>query len=210
MNNEEVWKDIYFIKNGEVYDYRGIYQISNYGRIKSFHGKNAKILKQFVNNKGYYMIALHKKNNVKKFTIHSLVAYMFIPNVENKEEIDHIDTDKSNNNADNLRWVTREENLSNEISKMNHSKSMSNREITGEWRKNISNAMNGKNNPRARKVVQYDINGNMIKMWDYVKQVSNELNMSYFMLKETLNGNRKTNEYKGFVWEYCESGDMYE
>ena len=64
--------------------------------------------------------------------------------------------------------------------------------------------LKGKNNPRARKVDQYDLNGNLIKIWDYAKQVSKELNINYITLNDYLNGRRKTNEYKGYIWKYHE------
>lgn len=208
--SEEVWKDIYIFKNDEVYDYRNLYQISNKGQIKSLHNGKEKILKQYTNNKGYYMIDLHKNGSVKKFTVHFLVASMFILNTENKEEIDHIDTNKSNNNVENLRWVTRQENLSNEVSKTKHKKAMSNRMFTDEWKENIGKAVKGKNNPRAKKVAQYDLNGNLIKIWDYIKEVAIDLDISYWGLKETLNNGRKNNIYKGFIWKYYKEGETNE
>ena len=52
---------------------------------------------------------------------------MFIPNPDNKPEIDHIDTNKLNNRVDNLRWVTRKENLNNEITLKHYSVSNKNK-----------------------------------------------------------------------------------
>lgn len=197
-----IWKDIYFIRNDKIYDYRGFYKVSNAGDIKSLHGKNERIIKQFINNKGYYIVNLHKKNNVKKITVHSLVAHMFIENLENKPEIDHIDGDKSNNNVKNLRWVTRKENLSNVISKERHKKAMKNREITDEWKKNISNATQGSKNPRAKKIIQYDLSGNLIKVWDYIKQASEELLINKSGIINCCRGKNKT--AGGYIWRYYE------
>lgn len=55
---------------------------------------------------------------------------------------------------------------------------------------------------RAKQIYQYDLKGNIIKKWECIKQISDELNISYYMLKETINGKRNTYEYKGFIWKY--------
>ena len=57
----------------------------------------------------YYRI----KYNQQILYVHRLVAETFIPNPENKNQVDHIDRDPSNNNIENLRWVTRQENQNN-------------------------------------------------------------------------------------------------
>ena len=68
--------------------------------------------------------------------VHRIVAELFIPNPDNKPEIDHIDTNKINNRVDNLRWVTRKENLNNEITLKHFSVSNKNKGFTkGKGRK---------------------------------------------------------------------------
>ena len=110
MNKKEIWKDI---KN-----YEGLYQISSYGRVKSLErkdgiGRNIKerILKPGINTKKYFFISLSKNNNQKTYVIHRLVALHFIPNSLNKPQVNHIDSDKSNNYIDNLEWCTHSENI---------------------------------------------------------------------------------------------------
>ena len=102
---DEIWKDIV--------DYENLYQISNYGNVKSLNyrriGKEH-LLKQTTNNDGYKLIMLYKNGRGKMFSIHRLVAQTFIPNVLNKKEINHIDRDKTNNCANNLEWCTHKEN----------------------------------------------------------------------------------------------------
>ena len=114
---EEHWKDIVFEENGIVYDYRGLYQVSNLGNVKSLgNGKsNAskdKTLKPSTNANGYLFIILYKDGKQKYFRIHRLVAHMFIKNDDsiNKTEINHIDENKTNNCVDNLEWCTKEYN----------------------------------------------------------------------------------------------------
>lgn len=114
---KEVWKDIE--------GYEGLYQVSNYGRVKSLartkmnHGKSQlipeRIMSQEKNSSGYLRVNLYKNSDRKRMLVHRLVAHAFISNPENKPCIDHIDTDKTNNHADNLRWCTQKENCDNPI-----------------------------------------------------------------------------------------------
>lgn len=96
---QEIWKDIV--------GYEGLYQVSNMGRVRSL--KRNIILKPTsdMNGKGYYFVNL-KRGNPKK--IHRLVAKAFIPNPDNKPEVNHIDGNTKNNKIDNLEWCTHQEN----------------------------------------------------------------------------------------------------
>lgn len=90
--------------------------LSNYliyedGKIWSKHYK--KFLKDS-NCRGYRTIKLVNDDGIRINTsVHRLVARCYVPNPENKNEVDHIDNDKSNNHASNLRWCTRLENMCN-------------------------------------------------------------------------------------------------
>lgn len=110
----EEWKDIK--------GYEGLYQISNFGRVKSLRRKsqrkngviyciNEKILKGGNNGLNYFKVQLRDKNSNKKYAyIHRLVAKHFIPNPQNKPCINHLDCNPSNNRAENLEWCTKKEN----------------------------------------------------------------------------------------------------
>ena len=114
MIQDEVWKDIE--------GYEGLYQVSTCGNIKSLarivHSEKRgdykikeKILKQSDTTTGYKKVELCKDNEKRKsFKVHRLVAQAFIPNPNNKPEVNHIDGNKINNNIDNLEWVTSSEN----------------------------------------------------------------------------------------------------
>jgi hypothetical protein len=108
----EVFKDIE--------GYEGIYQVSNYGVVKSLErviirrdGRRRTIklkIKEGTHNKGYKRIALCDKNgNSKSYYVHRLVMKHFIG--DSDLYVDHIDGDKQNNHLDNLRYVTNSENL---------------------------------------------------------------------------------------------------
>ncbi|WAX14850.1 DNA endonuclease [Enterococcus phage EF36P1] len=97
---EEVWKD--------VAGYEGLYQVSNLGRVK--RATTGKVLKGYKNTTEYLGVNLCKNGKHKTHKIHRLVAQAFIPNPENKPQVNHIDEDKTNNMASNLEWMTAKEN----------------------------------------------------------------------------------------------------
>ena len=117
---DEIWKDIN--------SYEGIYQISNYGRIRSLtryvncspdnsfgHILKGKILKQGDNGNGYKYISLKKNGKRKNFYVHFLVAEAFIGERPRGADINHIDCNKSNNTLKNLEYISRQENINHAV-----------------------------------------------------------------------------------------------
>lgn len=88
------------------------YQISSYGRVKSFCKGKIKILKPLLSNGGYLYVPLYngERKSQDNFFIHRLVADFFIPNPESKPQVNHVDGCKFNNYVGNLAWCTVSEN----------------------------------------------------------------------------------------------------
>ncbi len=107
----EIWKDI----DG----YEDLYQVSNLGMVKSLerykqnHGKlqliPEKIKLKRLDQQGYELVDLYRDNKQKTIRVHRLVAEAFISNYGNKDTVNHIDGNKTNNKADNLEWASFEE-----------------------------------------------------------------------------------------------------
>ncbi|MBQ7704639.1 MAG: NUMOD4 motif-containing HNH endonuclease [Selenomonadaceae bacterium] len=98
-----------------VEGYEGRYQISNYGRVKNFYRNKERILIPKQNGNGYLHVCLTKNNSHKTVYIHILVAKAFIPNPENKPQVNHEDGDKFNCHVGNLKWQTQSENIKHAI-----------------------------------------------------------------------------------------------
>lgn len=86
--------------------YEGIYHVTEDGHIHN----SRKPLKTYRINSGYHALKLQKDGVKVSRLVHRIVAEVFIPNPENKAEVNHIDGDKTNNAVSNLEWVTSAEN----------------------------------------------------------------------------------------------------
>jgi hypothetical protein len=104
----EQWKPIIIEKQGVLYDYTGLYEISSLGRVKSL--RNAKCLKTHKNKHGYLRVGLNKDGCQQTFLVHRLVASAFLENPNDFPDINHKDENKENNCIDNLEWCSRKYN----------------------------------------------------------------------------------------------------
>lgn len=188
---KEIWKDIE--------GYIGLYQISNYGRIKSLSrvrkgNKGApvivpeKILKQSKTKDGYLHASLNKNGNNKKNKVHRLVSKAFIPNPENKPCIDHINGDKTDNRVENLRWCTHKENMNNPL-------------VLDIFKSRI-----GVKNGFSKSVIQFTKDNELIRKWDSMADVKRELGIDSSDISCCCSGKRKT--AGGSKWKYYDT-DTY-
>ena len=117
----EIWKS--------VTNYEGYYEVSNLGRVRSLtrqiekreNGnitiltRTGKITTAIITEKGYERVGLSKDAVQKNCLVHRLVGIEFIDNPEGKPQINHINGIKTDNNVDNLEWVTNEENFKHSV-----------------------------------------------------------------------------------------------
>lgn len=187
MMSNEVWK--------EIPGYNGRYQISNFGRVRSFSKwKNGGLLKPGkCGNPGPYLWVnlVYEKDRIKKNCyIHRLVAENFLDSVEGKTEVNHIDGNTLNNRADNLEWCT-------------HGENMKHASLSGALSKG-QDPYKGEKNPRSKAVLQYDLNGNFIREWGSVNQVMRETGIPADRIFRCCNPQKYPHEKtaKGFIWVY--------
>lgn len=104
--DEIVWNTLVY--NKEVFDQ---FEISNDGKIRNT--KTGRIYKTWFNHRGYEQVSVSLGNRKSKkiFKIHKAVAETFIPNKDNKPQVNHKDGNKQNNCISNLEWTTSSENM---------------------------------------------------------------------------------------------------
>ena len=184
MKETEIWRDIE--------GYEGLYQVSNWGRVKSLKKKgNSKerILTASNNNtKKYWRVQLSKNDKIKHFAVHRLVALAFIPNPQNLPQVNHKDENKDNNNVLNLEWCTVKQNTNYGTRNKRASKKM----------------INGK---LAKPILQFSLKGEFIKEWESISEIKRQLNInvSYTLLNKTIHTYNYLWFYKdGFSYELLE------
>lgn len=179
----------------------GFYEVSNLGRIRSLDHRirqrnnseklyKGKILNTWSDKIGYTIVGLNKHNKYKLKKVHRLVAEAFIPNPENKSDVNHIDGDKSNNIVSNLEWVTRSENM-----KHAYDTGLSKPYWTGK---------RGSNSATGRSVKQIDIKtGKIINIYGSMEEAARELHIaSPSNIRGCIIGRQKS--CAGFKWKYVE------
>ena len=138
---QEEWKVYKETKNNR-WGHR-VYEVSNLGRVRV----NGEIVEPGMNDN--YL-------GIGSFYIHRAVAELFVPNPENKPCVDHINTDRLDNRADNLRWVTAKENCNNPLTIKHKSEASRGMVFSAERNRKISEEHKGKTHSEEtkRKIIE--------------------------------------------------------
>lgn len=192
MNEDEIFVDIE--------GYEGLYQVSNFGRVKSLkdnHGNpREKILKFWKNRGGYLLVNLHKNRKGKTYTVHRLVANAFIENPNNLPMINHKDENPLNNCVDNLEWCDAKY---NNTYGSRITKAVANTNYKTIGKKNAEKLTNRQD--LSKQVYQYDLNGNLIKIWQSTHECGRN-GYDRTCVSKCCIGKLKT--YKNYIWSYVE------
>lgn len=165
----------------------GLYEVSNMGRIKSldktiklYNGgsyvRKGKILKLLKSRQGYMRIHLLINGVAKTLSVHRLVAEAFIPNPNNYKQVNHKDENKSNNNVENLEWCTQE------------------------YNKRYGTARQRMREKTSKKIIQYDLDDNFIKIWNGIREAGRNLKITNQAICLCCMGRR--NKAGGYKWRY--------
>ena len=164
----EIWKDIV--------GYEGLYQVSDLGNVRSLNyhrEKRIKILSQIKRPNDYLSVVIYVNGKCKKYSVHRLVAETFIPNPENKPQVNHINGDKTDNRVENLEWCTQSENQKHAI----------------RW-----------GLQKTKTILQYDLQGNFIKQWNSAIEIKKTLGIPTSNIVANCRGRLRT-AHK-YIWKY--------
>lgn len=192
---QEIWKDIE--------GYEGKYQVSNCGRVKSLgrfvekKGQLPAYLRERILSphilKGYKMVCLYSNNKGKTFSVHRLIANAFIPNPNNLPHIDHINTIRTDNRIENLRWVNRSMNMMNEITHKKRSEY---------WKEKTKKGGNVWVERKKRKVIALDEKYNIVHTFNTITEAATFINRNHANICVACKDINKT--CKGLHWQYVE------
>lgn len=188
---EEIWKDIN--------RYEGLYQVSNFGRMRSLGNGNSnnskvRILKVSKNRCGYLCVCLCKDGKQKTFKLHRLVAETFLPNPLNLPQVNHKDEDKTNNFVGTPENDYKDGNLEWCDNKYNSNYGTRNKRIS----KSQSGVLNTK---KSKPVLQYSLDGTFIREYPSASECGrNGFNQG--LVSTCCRG--ECSQAYGFIWKYKE------
>ena len=170
----------------DIPGYEGLYAVTTTGEVFSYPKGNKKPrwLKSYITSYGYSGLSLTAKQKL----VHRLVAIAFIPNPDNKPQINHINGIKTDNHVSNLEWVTNSENVLHSF-----------RVLGKKANKPGLNKFND-NSLRAKKVLQYSMSGEFIAEYGSVITAAKECNCNKISIASCARGIYKS--AGNYIWRY--------
>ena len=166
-------------KNIESFEW--YYQVSKMWKVLSI--RQWRLLELVTCERWYKIVCLSKNWKAKNFYVHRLVAKAFILNPDNLKYINHKDWNKTNNKVDNLEWCTQSYNMLHAYKT---------------W---LAKWQYWKDNHSAKQIMQYDLNWNLIKVWDSIMDICRKLWVERTQIRRCCQWKVKTAfQYK---WEYA-------
>lgn len=202
IEETEIWKDVL----GRDGIYKGRYQISNKGRVRSIERRvnnsgggtrllPSKILKVRISPYGYPWVSFCVNGKSRPQYVHRLVADAFIPNPENKPYVDHINTIRTDYSIENLRWVTAKENANNPITKKRNDE-VSHRPDALARALETKKGRNTKTCPK--KIHQFTLEGEYVATYESSRDAMRKTGINSMDIREVNRGKRLS--AGGFLW----------
>lgn len=163
------------------------YKISNFGRVVSLKRGNETLLSVAINHKGYPVVFLSKDGKTKNYLIHRLIAIQFIPNPENKPQVNHINGIRTDFSISNLEWCTASENVRHSY------------DVLGK----VHNAT-GMFNRCGKKVAQYDLDGKLLNTFQSTMDAERSLKISNTNISLSCKKN-VNRSFGGFMFRYFDN-----
>lgn len=164
-----------------VKGFEGLYEVSDSGQIRSLPRNGTKrggrIMAQSTDKDGYKLSKLRFKTKVVTAKVHRVVAQAFIPNPENKPQVNHKDGNKENNDVSNLEWVTNSENIRH-AKKLGLQRECPNRQKVEQWK-----------------------DGKLIAVYNSLKEAQQITGIGWTGISGVTRGTRKT--AGGYNWKRC-------
>lgn len=201
-NLSQIYEGILYIEEWEcINGYEGLYEVSSFGRIKSLphkyidtKGRNYRKKERIIRpqndcKRGYLKVRIYKNGVGSSFSIHRLVAIAFIPNPASLPEVNHKWGVKIDNRVSELEWSTSSDNQQHAYDVLNR-----NKPLLGKF---------GKDHHTSIRINQYDLNSSFIKTWDSINDVQRAGIANAQTIIRCLKGRSKSNQAKGYKWEYA-------
>lgn len=172
----ETWKPIK--------GFEGFYEVSDLGNVRSLNYHNCGIVKNLtptIDKYGYLRVCLSKDDSQFNRCVHRLVALAFLDNPDGLPQINHINEDKTDNRLCNLEWCT---------CKYNNNHGTRNKRVS-----------ENKRNTNCKRVLQLDLNGNLIREWDSLHEINRQLGFDTAHISKVCKGLKKTGY--GFMWRFA-------